>query len=183
MQNIETDRLLLRSFSEKDAESMLEYLSNPRVNCFLDDKISTLEEAISNASKKSKDDSYIAVCLKDTSNLIGELFTMKEEPDTYNVGWNFNHKYEGKGYASESAKALLQYLFEQQGARRVYAYVEDDNFKSQKLCERLGMRKEGCFLEFISFTKYEDGTPKYENTFQYALLKKEWLKLFKNDRT
>ncbi|PPQ50413.1 GNAT family N-acetyltransferase, partial [Paenibacillus peoriae] len=23
--------------------------------------------------------------------------------------------------------------------------------------------------------KYEDGTPKYENTYQYALLKKEWL--------
>lgn len=30
-------------------------------------------------------------------------------------------------------------------------------------------------MDFISFTKYEDGTPKYENTFQYALLKREWL--------
>ena len=50
--------------------------------------------------------------------------------------------------------------------RRLYAYVEDDNYRSQKLCEKLGMRKEGYFLEFISFTKYE-------NTFQYALLKKE----------
>jgi hypothetical protein len=30
-------------------------------------------------------------------------------------------------------------------------------------------------MEFISFVKNEDGTPKYENTFQYALLKKEWL--------
>lgn len=175
MQNIETDRLLLRNFSEMDAEGMLEYLANPRVNCFLEEKISTLDEAISNANTKSKDDSYIAVCLKDSGYLIGELFCMKEDPDTYNIGWNFNQKYEGKGYASESTKAFLQYLFVEKGARRVYAYVEDDNFKSQKLCERLGMRKEGCFLEFISFTKYKDGTPKYENTFQYALLKKEWL--------
>lgn len=38
------------------------------------------------------------------------------------------------------------------------------------------MRKEGCFLEFISFIKDENGIPKYENTFQYALLKKEWEK-------
>jgi hypothetical protein len=37
------------------------------------------------------------------------------------------------------------------------------------------MRREGLFLEFISFVKNEDGTPKYENTYQYAILKKEWL--------
>lgn len=175
MQQIETNRLILRNFSKMDAEGMLEYLSNPRVNCFLSEQISTLEEAIDNANKKSQDDSFIAVCQKDSGDLIGELFYMKEEPDTYSVGWNFNHQYEGKGYASESAKAFLQYLFEQKEARRVFAYVEEDNYKSQKLCERLGMRKEGCFLEFISFTKNQDGTPKYENTFQYALLKKEWV--------
>lgn len=37
------------------------------------------------------------------------------------------------------------------------------------------MRKEGCFVEYISFVQHEDGTPKYENTLQYAILKKEWL--------
>ncbi|AWB46641.1 GNAT family N-acetyltransferase [Paenibacillus sp. CAA11] len=176
MQEIKTDRLILRNFSEKDASGMLEYLANPRVNCFLDDRISTLNDAICSAKNKSQDDSHIAVCLRDNGNLIGELFYLKEEPDTYSVGWNFNHNYEGKGYASESAEALLQYLFTQKEARRIYAYVEDDNHKSQKLCEKLGMRKEGCFMEFISFTNYDDGTPKYENTLQYALLKKEWLK-------
>ncbi len=67
-------------------------------------------------------------------------------------------------------------FMQKEEARRLYAYVEDDNCRSQKLCERLGMRKEGYFLEFISFTVHEDGTPKYENTYQYALLKKEWLK-------
>ena len=42
----------------------------------------------------------------------------------------------------------------------------------QHLCEKLGMRREGLFLEFISFVKNPDGTPKYENTLQYAVLKK-----------
>lgn len=39
------------------------------------------------------------------------------------------------------------------------------------------MRKEGLFLEFISFVNNAYGTPKYENTFQYAILKKEWIEL------
>ena len=36
------------------------------------------------------------------------------------------------------------------------------------------MRQEGMFLEFISFVNNPDGTPRYENTVQYAILKKEW---------
>ena len=40
--------------------------------------------------------------------------------------------------------------------------------------EKLGMRQEGLFKEFISFVKNPDGTPHYENTYQYAILKKEW---------
>ncbi|WP_176585799.1 GNAT family N-acetyltransferase [Priestia megaterium] len=176
MKKIETDRLLLRNFSKEDSHGLLEYLANPRVNCFLEDKVHTIEEAASQIQKRKKDDSFVAVCLKDSDYLIGEIFYLKEDPDTYSIGWHFNAEYEGKGYASESVKAFLKYLFGQLDARRVYAYVEEDNYKSQKLCETLEMRKEGCFVEFISFTTYEDGTPKYENTLQYALLKKEWMK-------
>ena len=82
--------------------------------------------------------------------------------------------YQGKGYAFEAAQAFLDYLFRDKGARRIYAYVEDDNLASQRLCERLGMRREGLFLEFVSFVKQPDGTPLYENTLQYAILKREW---------
>ncbi|MED1749271.1 GNAT family N-acetyltransferase [Bacillus zhangzhouensis] len=174
MNQLETNRLILRPFCDEDAAGMLDYLSNPRVYCFLDDQISTLEEAAAKVQKRKADHSYTAVCLKESQQIIGELFHLKEEPDTYSIGWNFNAVYEGKGYARESAEALLSYLFVEKGARRLYAYVEDDNDRSRTLCERLGMRKEGLFLEFISFTTYEDGTPKYENTYQYALLKKEW---------
>ena len=85
-----------------------------------------------------------------------------------------NEAYQRKGYAFEAAKAFFQYLFEQKGARRIYAYTEDYNLSSQHLCEKLGMRQEGFFKEFISFVKNPDGTPKYENTLQYAILKKEW---------
>ena len=36
------------------------------------------------------------------------------------------------------------------------------------------MRREGFFMKFISFVNDENGDPIYENTYQYAILKKEW---------
>lgn len=172
---INTPRLTLRPFKTCDAADLLAYLSNPIPSCFAGDKITSIDEALAKIAKRQKDGDYIAVCLNDSDKVIGEIFFVKEEPDTYSVGWNFNKQFHGKGYASESAQAFIDYLFDKDNARRVYAYVEVDNFASQKLCARLGFRQEGRFVEFISFIKNEDGTPKYEDTLQYAILKKEWL--------
>lgn len=36
------------------------------------------------------------------------------------------------------------------------------------------MRREGFYLEFISFVNDENGNPIYENTYEYAMLKNEW---------
>ena len=65
-------------------------------------------------------------------------------------------------------------LFKRHGVRRIYAYVEDSNVRSQRLCERLGMRREGLFLDFVSFINDAEGHPIFENTFQYAMLSREW---------
>ncbi len=70
------------------------------------------------------------------------------------------------------AHAYFDYFFREKGARRIYAYTEDYNLPSQRLCEKLGMRREGLFMEFVSFINNPDGTPRYENTIQYAILKK-----------
>jgi len=48
------------------------------------------------------------------------------------------------------------------------------NIRSKRLCERLGMRREGCFKEFVTFVNNPDGSPKYEDTCVYAILEKEW---------
>ena len=79
-----------------------------------------------------------------------------------------------RGTLSRRPHAFLAYLFSQKGTRRIHAYTEDYNLSSQHLCEMLGMRREGVFLEFFSFVNNPDGTSRYENTVQYAILKKEW---------
>ena len=173
MEFFNTDRLIVRKFKADDATGVFDYFKEPRVNCFQDEKLNTLEEAKAEVIRRSGLESQFAVCLKKDHKIIGNLFAEKEE-DTYNVGWNFNEKFGGKGFATEAAKGLLHYLFTKKSARRVYCYVEVDNLPSQKLCKRLGMRHEGLFLDYISFVKNADGTPKYEDTMQFALLKKEW---------
>lgn len=182
---IETKRLILRPFLETDAADVYEYLKEPAVNCFASMKLHSLDEAREAVKKRLGEmEYYFAITLKDGGKVIGEIDAYPEagEPhadenvvrDTFSPCWMLNGAYQGKGYAFEAAHAFFDYLFSQKGARRIYAYTEDYNLASQHLCEKLGMRREGVFLEFISFVNDPDGTPRYENTVQYAILKKEW---------
>ena len=174
MFKIFTERLVLRKFLPGDAQGLFEYLKNPRTSCFFSERCASLKEARLKVSRMAKSELAMAVCLLDGGALIGNLEARKEAPDSYSVTWHFNSKYEGRGYAFEAAVAYFDFLFKNLGARRLFAYVEEDNLRSQKLCLRLGMRKEGVFVEFVSFCNYPDGTPKYEDTAQYAILRREW---------
>ena len=183
---IETDRLLLRPFVQSDAKDAFEYLKGPMVNCFASMRLDSLQEAELEMEKRSKNQEYyFAIVLKSNGKVIGEIFASPEDPscdgkdsipDTFSPCWMLNRNYEHQGYAYEAAHAFFDYLFKEKGARRIYAYTEDYNIASQKLCEKLGMRREGLFMEFVSFVNNPDGTPVYENTAVYAILKKEWMK-------
>lgn len=175
MNVVETDRLILRNFRPGDATDLFAYLRQPRSSCFASLRLADLDAAQAEAEARGGSDEQIAVCLKNSDRLIGDLFWMHEPPDTYSVGWNFNADFGGAGYASEAARALFDSLFTVKLARRLYAYVEEDNIVSQRLCERLGMRREGVFREFVSFVTDDDGAPRFENTMQYAILRKEWM--------
>lgn len=177
---IETNRLILRDFRESDAPALLDFLSAPRVNCFVSDTLDTYDDALKYVETQREDGFSLAICLRDTDELIGYIYNQQEDRDTYSPAWHINRKYEGMGYAYEAAHAYMDYLFNRMNARRIYVYVENDNTRSKRLCERLGMRYEGCFKEFISFVNNPDGTPRYEDTCIYAVLKKEWNKTTAN---
>lgn len=173
MEVIETERLVLRCFAQRDAADLFEYLHEPMSSCFLSLALTDIRDAEREVLERSTHDKSIAVCLRTSGKLIGDLFA-EPEGDTFSVGWNFNPGFGGKGYAREAVTALFTHLFAQRAARRLYAYVEDTNTSSQRLCEKLGMRQEGVFKEFVSFTNDGDGNPVYENTMQYAILRREW---------
>ena len=68
----------------------------------------------------------------------------------------------GENKESQPQNVGFDDLFKVKGARRLYAWVEDYNYSSQKLCERLLMRREGCFKEFVSFEN-EEGKARHEH--------------------
>lgn len=183
---IETERMILRPFRLEDAEDVFEYLKEPEVNCFACMKLSSMEEARQEVADRVDDAQYhLAIALKEGGKVIGEIMAHPESSqpdaaenfamDTFSPCWMLNKAYQGKGYAFEAAHGFFDYLFREKGARRIYAYTEDYNLSSQHLCEKLGMRREGVFLEFVSFVNDADGNPIYENTMQYAILKREWI--------
>ncbi len=182
---LETERLILRPFRESDAGDVYEYLREPAVNCFACMKLDSLVRAEAEMKKRAVEtEYYFAIVLKENGKVIGEIEAYPESvahedgavPDTFSPCWMLNADYQGRGYACEAAYAFFDYLFCEKGARRIYAYTEDYNTASQRLCEKLGMRREGLFREFVSFVNGPDGIPIYENTIQYAILKKEWRK-------
>ncbi len=177
---LQTGRLILRPFRMSDAPDVYEYLREPQVNCFESMRLWSVGEAEEEiAGRQGNEEYYLAIELRESGKVIGEIFSGPEDhgegaADTFSPCWMLNRDYQGKGYAYEAAEAYLDYLFREKGARRVYAYTEDYNLPCQRLCGKLGMRREGEFKEFVSFVKEPDGSPRYENTLQYAILKKEW---------
>ena len=124
---IETERLVLRPFRESDAADVLEYLRKPAVNCFACMKLDSLEAAKDEMKWRAKDELYLAIVLKESGKVIGEIFAHPEgtDPedevmDTFSPCWMLNLNYTGKGYAYEAAHAYFDDLFREKGARRIY---------------------------------------------------------------
>lgn len=58
-----------------------------------------------------------------------------QEFETWELGYVFNNTYQGMGYATESAKAVLKEAFESLGARRVIAMCNPENAPSWRLLD------------------------------------------------
>ena len=174
MEPITTERLLLRSFQNEDGQDLYEYLSDPNVVAFEPYEVYTREQAMEEAKNRADMECFIAVCLKDSGKLIGNIYLQKGEFDTWELGYVFNASYHGKGYATEAAKSMVHKAFYDWGARRIVAMCNPLNKPSWHLLERLGMRREGTLLQNIYFKCDTEGNPIWLDTYEYAILKEEW---------
>ena len=87
---------------------------------------------------------------------------------TAEIGWLVGPAFQGRGYAREAAAMLLDLAFGELGLHRVIAELDPRNTASVRVCERLGMRKEGHFVEQM-WLKDE-----WTDTGSYAILDREW---------
>jgi RimJ/RimL family protein N-acetyltransferase len=71
---------------------------------------------------------------------------------------------------------LIDHLMTDRGAHRVLARCDPRNERSWRLLERVGLRREAHVLQGASFAVDEAGDPVWHDTFQYAVLEREWLR-------
>jgi len=147
---LETDRLILRWLSADDAEFILELLNEPSFLRFIGDKwVRTLEDArdyILNGPadmyKRLGFGLYLTE-LKDDGVPIGICGLIKRDVlEDVDIGFAFLPRFWAKGYAYESASAVMAYGKNVLGLNRIVAITSPDNLASAKLLEKLGLRFE-----------------------------------------
>ncbi|RNB89213.1 N-acetyltransferase [Brevibacillus nitrificans] len=147
---LETERLYLRYQTLDDAPFILELVNDPAWLQFIGDRgVRTLDDArsyIANGAIKSYERDgfgFYLVERKEDHNLLGMCGLVKREGlEDVDIGFAFLPDYRSKGYAYESASAVMQYAKETLGLTRVVAITTQDNQSSGRLLEKLGLRFE-----------------------------------------
>jgi RimJ/RimL family protein N-acetyltransferase len=175
---IESARLVLRRFEDEDLGTFLAYLNDPLVARYQTWESYTEQQArdVIEEQKGLEPGTpgrwlTFAAELKETGVLVGHV-ALSVKGDDYRqaeIGFTFAREYQGRGLAREAAEAVLDYAFGVLGMHRVVAIADCENERSVALLGRLGMRREGHFIENIWFKGA------WGSEYLYALLQKEWL--------
>jgi RimJ/RimL family protein N-acetyltransferase len=175
---IESERLLLRPFTAGDFDALFAIQSRAEVARWLHWEPRSESEVRASLARKvgettladDGDSLSLAVVLRDTSEVIGDglLILISAEHRQGEIGFVFHPDHHGRGYATETARLLLQLAFEEFGLHRMIGRLEPRNVASARVLERLGMRREAHFVE-NEFVKGE-----WQSELVYAILEDEW---------
>jgi len=150
--NIETERLILREFRPEDAEGIFRLDSDPRVMLYLGNKtISGMNEAedIVAGVRKQYEDHGIGrwvVMERSSGNFIGWsglkfiTYTENNQTNFHDVGYRLLPGYWGRGYATESARAALEYGFKTMGLHEIIGMCDEKNLASRRALEKCGLK-------------------------------------------
>lgn len=147
---IETERLLLRELDYLDTDDLFEMDSDPEVHLFIENKpVQSIEEItkIIESLKVQYQENGIArwaVLDKLTNECVGwsglKYFKqpLNNHTNFYELGYRFKKKHWGKGFATESSTAILDYGFKNLNTERIFAITDPKNANSKKVLKKLG---------------------------------------------
>jgi len=148
-----TERLTIRPFKSNDLHDVFNiYNSENTCKYLLHDKWTheNLEEEFNKKLGNSSltKESMLSLAVANRIKVIGDLSVWcTDMKDTVEIGFSFSDEVSGKGYATEAASSLVKNLFDEFGVHRIQANLDARNKASQKLCDRIGMRKEAHFIQ------------------------------------
>ena len=176
--HLESPRILLRHFIDADLPSFMAYRNDPEVSKYQswesvnerEARAFIQEQRILQPGVPGKWFQF-AIELKETGRLVGDCALKVNEQDTRQaeIGFTLSREYQGKGLALEAVSCVLNYGFINLGLHRVIAITDCENAPSVALLERLGLRREGHFIQNIWFKG------KWGDEYLYAVLKGDWL--------
>ena len=171
---ISTERTIIRNFNSKDVNDLFEYLSLHETYHFEPGEPINIKQAKEITIERSKGNNFFAVVHKPENKLIGYFSFFQIEPkyvNTYEIGYIFNPKYQGRGFATESGRAFIEYCFNKKNTHKIVANCNPAHQKSWKLAQRMGLRREGILEQNIYFKEIH-GKPIWQNTAVYGLVNK-----------
>ena len=147
---LDTDRLKLRMWRESDLDDYAALSADPQVMQYLGPgKVFSRADAWRSIAFfmghwQMRGYGHWAVESKETGRMIGRIgFLNPEGWPGFEIGWTLARQAWGKGYASEGARAALQYAFTTLDRSHVISLIHPDNVRSMRVAERLGERLEG----------------------------------------
>jgi RimJ/RimL family protein N-acetyltransferase len=176
--HLETERLLIRDLTLDDKHAIFNYRSDAEANKFQSWIPQTLEDVEQFIERNNKEfnqpESWYQVLIteKDSKAVIGDIgiHFFGAENLQVELGITLNKDFQGRGYASEALKGVINFLFSDLKKHRVMASIDPENIDSLKLMERIGFRKEGHFVKSLFWKN------NWVDDLIYALLQEEWSK-------
>ena len=175
---LETQRLLIRRFTTDDVDDRIEYLSDAEVARYEYWEPLTSREAVrqmteaESAVEPGQEAQWLelAVVLKGEQKVIGNISikVLSRQHRFGEVGWILNPRYQGHGYATEAANAILRFGFDELDLFWVISFCDVRNSASYHLMERLGMQR----LAQFKGNKLAKG--EWRDEFVYSILAPEW---------
>lgn len=153
---IETKRLILRELFPSDEAKMFELDSNPEVHRYVGkNPVTDIEQsrmAIAAIRQQYADNGTgrWAVILKETNEFIGWAGLKLESnvnghAQFYDLGYRLIQEHWGKGYATEAARAFLDYGFNRLKLYTINAWADAGNLGSRNVLEKIGFQYVNAF--------------------------------------
>lgn len=153
---LETDRLILRKFNFNDINAMYNnWATDTKVTRYMTHSTYNNKEEVSKKIDKwveeYKSMSFYrwAIELKMNKELIGYISAgnSKENIKSIDLGYCIGSRWWNQGIVTEAGTAVIKYLFEQIGYNRIVARCAKDNIGSERVMQKLGMKREGILRQ------------------------------------
>ena len=170
MPTLETERLILRSFREKDVDVMARLFANPGFMRFSLGVFTERKQTAAFIEKvigwdRAGIPSQFAVVPKAEDAVIGYcgFYHHPELPGEVEIGYRLHPDYWNRGLITEAARAVRDHAFADLKLPRVISLIHAENIPSRRVAEKNGMKVEREIM-FRGFP-----------TLVYAISREEWL--------